>query len=125
MPGPRGDAVRGECPKNTTHSAILSKKITYSRSAQKRLAEARTKLARLQANIGSSTIAGRVRETKQLVLAQRAVEANLAAAECSVEKLRKSGEDSWESLIDEVDTTWEDLSLSIKKLVGRYSDCLK
>lgn len=100
----------------------IAKKAAFSKAAQKRLHDARMKLAGVKVKIRSATIAGHLVVTRQLEEAQRAVDANLGAAESSVERLRKSGEDAWQDLVPDVDSAWEDLSQSIKKLVAGYAD---
>ena len=111
--------------RNDRHVPALSKKVAYSRSAQKRLSEARAKIVGVNATIRSAKIAGHLVVTKQLEDAERAVDANLAAAEASLERLRKSGEGDWKNLSIDADTAWENLSLSIKKLVARYTESKK
>ena len=100
----------------------ISRKAAFSKAAQKRLHDARVKLFGVKARIRSATVAGKIVVNRQLEDAQRAVDANLVAAESSLERLRKSGNETWEDLTSEVDTTWEDLSQSIKKLVAGYSE---
>jgi flavin-dependent dehydrogenase len=104
------------------HVPALSKKAVYSRNAQKRLSEARTKIVGMKSAIRSAKIAGHLVITRQLEDAQRAVDANLGAAEASLERLRKSGEKSWEALSIDADTAWENLSLSMNKLVAGYTE---
>ena len=112
-------------PGRDKHVPALSKKAVYSRNAQKRLSEARTKIVGVKSTIRSAKIAGHVVVTKQLEDAQRAVDANLAAAEASLEQLRRSGEKEWIALSIGVDTAWENLSLSMKKLVAGYTESKK
>ena len=100
----------------------ISRKAAYSKAAQKRLHNARVKLVGVKARIRSATVAGQIVFNRQLEAAQRAVDANLVAAESSLERLRKSDDDAWEDLIPDVDTAWEDLSQSIKKLVAGFSE---
>jgi hypothetical protein len=100
----------------------ISRKAAYSKAAQKRLLDARVKLASVRAKIRSATVAKQIVVNRQLEDAQRAVDANLVAAESSLERLRKSGDEVWEDLTPDVDTAWEDLSQSIKKLVAGYSE---
>ncbi|MGB5624255.1 MAG: hypothetical protein WBM61_00875 [Woeseiaceae bacterium] len=76
----------------------------------------------MKSAIRSAKIAGHLVITRQLEDAQRAVDANLGAAEASLERLRKSGEKSWESLSIDADTAWENLSLSMNKLVAGYTE---
>lgn len=103
-------------------SHSISAKASYSKSARKKLVESRAKLDGVNAAIRQAIAAGRLRSSDQLERTQRAIEANLAAAEARLEKLQKSGEDGWQELRDQVDSAWEDLSGSIKKLVARISD---
>lgn len=111
-----------EQPRGAGHGTAISRKAAYSKAAQKRLHDARIKLNGVKARIRSATIAGDIIANRQLEDAQRAVDANLVAAESSLERLRKSGDDVWEDLAPDVDTAWEDLSQSIKKLVAGYSE---
>jgi hypothetical protein len=117
-----GGGMSDPGPGRDKHVPALSKKAVYSRNAQKRLSEARTKIVGVKSTIRSAKIAGHVVVTKQLEDAQRAVDANLGAAEASLERLRKSGEKSWEALSIDADTAWENLSQSIKKLVAGYAE---
>lgn len=100
----------------------MSAKAAYSRAAQKKLNDSKTKLDIVRARLKNAVAAGRVESNERLVRAQYAVDANLAAAEARVERLRKSGEDGWEELKNDIDTAWEDLSRSINNLVARFSD---
>lgn len=111
-----------EQTENAKRRTALIRKAAYSKAAQKRLHDARMKLLGVKARIRSATIAGDIVANRQLDDAQRAVDANLIAAESSLEQLRKSGDDVWEDLTPDVDTSWEDLSQSIKKLVAGYSE---
>jgi len=117
--------MSGPGPRKDTHLPALSKKAVYSRNAQKRLSEARTKIVGVKATIRSAKIAGHLAVTRQLEDAQRAVDANLAAAEASLERLRKSGEEDWQDLSVGADTAWENLSLSINRLVAGYAESKK
>lgn len=103
----------------------LATKAAYSKVAHEKLVETRTKLAGVKAKIRNAIAIGRIDATVQLKNAQRAVDLNLATAEARIEQLRKAGEDNWETLASDVDTAWEDLSKSIKKLVDRFSDIAK
>ena len=100
----------------------ISEKAAYSRAAQKRLSEAEIRLTGVKAKIRSATIAGHIIITRQLEDAQRAVDANLAAVKAGLERLRKSGDAAWKDQARDVDTAWENLSQSIKRLVAGYSD---
>ena len=100
----------------------IARKAAYSKAAKKRLHDARIKLGGVKARIRSATVARQIVVSRQLEDAQRAVDANLVAAESSLERLRKSGDNAWEDLTPDVDTAWEDLSQSIKKLVAGYSE---
>ena len=105
--------------------ASLQEKATYSRGVHKRLSAAKAKIVGVEATIRSASVAGHIMVTQQLEDAQRAVDANLAAAEESLERLRKSGEEAWEDLAIDADTAWENLSQSIKRLVAGYSESKK
>lgn len=110
-----------QAPETKRRTSILEK-AAYSRAAQKRLSETEIRLTGVAAKIRSATTAGHVVVTRQLEDAQRAVDANLDAVKASLEYLRKSSDVAWKEHIRDVDTAWENLSQSIKRLVAGYSD---
>jgi hypothetical protein len=104
------------------HNTSILEKAAYSRAAQKRLSGAEIRLTGVRARIRSATIAGHIAATRQLGEAQRAVDANLEAAKTRLERLRKSGDTTWQKHARDVDTAWEHLSQSIQRLVAGCSD---
>lgn len=100
----------------------IAKKAAYSRAAQKRLSVLETRLFGVNARIRSAKTAGHIVASQQLEDAQRAVEANLVAVKAALECLRKSGEATWNDHARDFDTAWENLSLSINRLVAGYSE---
>ncbi len=94
-------------------------------AANRKLADTKRKLGGVSAKIRNAVSIGRIDSTEQLRLTQHAVELDLLSAEQRIEELRKSDELSWEARADEVDSAWEDLSQSVKKLVARFSDMAK
>lgn len=114
MPKKQGPPLRCE--------TSLFEKAAYSGSAQIRLTETEARMARVKATIRSELIAGRIELTRQLDDAQRAVDANLDAVRLRLDRLRHSGDDEWKEDARDVDTAWEHLSQSIKRLVAGYSD---
>ena len=111
-----------EQPQQATYKTSISEKAAYTRALQKKLSETESRLAGVDARIRSATMAQQLVVTRQLSDAQRAVDANLAAVRSSLERLRKSSDKGWKKQIRDVDTSWENLSLSIKRLVAGYSD---
>lgn len=107
---------------NAAHRTSISAKAAYSKAAHRKLFESRAKLDGARAKIKNAVATGRIEASEQLEHAQQAVESNLHSAEVRLERLRKSGEEDWEALRDDIDSAWEDLSRSIKKLVDRFSD---
>ena len=105
-----------------TRRSSIAKKSAYSRAAQKRLAVLETRLFGVKAKIRSAKTAGHIGASQQLEDAQRAVEANLVAVKAALERLRKSGAAAWNDHARDVDTAWENLSLSINRLVAGYSE---
>ena len=103
----------------------LSAKAAYSIAASRKLAETKTKLDGVNAKIKNAISIGQIDATETLKHAQQAVASNLASAEQRIDELRKSGEHKWEARVDDVDSAWEDLSQSVKKLVARFSDMAK
>lgn len=100
----------------------VSTKAAYSRAAKKKLDETKAKLIGVNAKIRNAIATGQIDASEQLGHARRAVDMNLATVETQVEQLRKSGEDAWVGIKDDIETAWEDLSQSIKKLVARFTD---
>jgi len=105
-----------------TRKSSIAKKTAYSRAAQKRLSVLETRLFGVNDKIRSAKTAGQIVANQQLDDAQRAVEANLMAVKAALERLRKSGEVAWHDHARDVDTAWENLSLSINRLVAGYSE---
>lgn len=100
----------------------IAEKAAYSRAAQKKLTEAEIRLGGVKARIRSATVSGQLVVTRQLEDAQRAVDANLAEVHACLQRLRKSGDAEWKEHARNLDTAWEHLSGSIKRLVSCYSD---
>ena len=100
----------------------VAEKAAYSRAATRKLAESRARLDGVKAAIRHAVATGRVEPTEELERAQRAMAANLKAAEFRLAELRKSSETEWEDLRVDLDDAWEDLFRSVKQLVSRYTD---
>ena len=100
----------------------ILEKAAYSRAAQKRLSEAEIRLTGVKAKIRSATIAGHIAVTRQLKDGLVAVDANLASVKAALDRVRKSDDESWKERTRDMDTAWEHLSQSIKRLVAGYSD---
>jgi hypothetical protein len=107
---------------DVTLNSSIAKKTAFSKAAQKRLSALETKLFGVEARIRSATTAGHIVASRQLEDAQHAVKANLVAAKGALERLRKSGEPTWNDHAREFDTAWENLSRSINRLVAGYSE---
>ena len=111
--------------KSADRMKTLSAKAAYSKAANRKLAETKRKLDGVNAKIRNAISTGQIDATETLEHAQQAVATNLASAEQRIVELRKSGEHAWEARADDVETAWEDLSQSVKKLVARFSDMAK
>ena len=104
-----------------TRKSSIAKKTAYSSAAQKRLSVLEIRLLGVKAKIRSATMAGHIVANQQLEDAQRGVEANLVAVRAALERQRKSGA-AWNDHARDFDTAWENLSLSINRLVAGYSE---
>lgn len=111
-------------PESSKRSSILEK-AAYSTAVQKRLSESEIRLTGVRDRIRSATTAGHLAKTRQLDDALHAVDANLASVKTALGRLRKSGDQSWKERARDVDTAWEHLSQSIKRLVAGYSDGIR
>ena len=103
----------------------LSAKAACSKAANRKLADTKRILAGVNSKIRDAVSIGRIDATERFKRAQHAVDLNLWSAEQRIEDLRKADEQSWEAYADDVDSAWEDLSQSVKKLVARFSDMAK
>ena len=117
--------MRAQPEKNADRMKTLSAKAAYSKAANRKLAETKRKLDGVNAKIRNAVSIGQIDATEHLKRAQHAVNLNLLSAERRIEELRKSGENAWTTCADDVDSAWEDLSQSVKKLVARFSDMAK
>ena len=107
------------------HVTTLSAKAVCSMAANRKLADTKRTLAGVNSKIGNAVSTGRIDGTKPLKLAQHAVDLNLLSLEQRIDELRKADAQSWEACADDVDSAWEYLSQSVKKLVARFSDMAK
>ena len=103
----------------------LSAKAAYLKAANRKLADTKRVLAGVNAKIRNAVSIGRIDPTERFKRAQHAVDLMFLSAEQRIEELRKADEHSWEACADDVDSAWEDLSQSVKKLVARFSDMAK
>ncbi len=100
----------------------LTTKATYSKAEHKKLVETRAKLAGVNAKITCAINSGEIAPSERLDRARRAIDVGLAIAEVRLDQLRKSGEDDWMNVSVEVESAWEELSRSIKRLVSTISE---
>jgi len=115
---------REQVPK-TAQKRSISEKAAYSRTAQKRLSEVEVRLTGVKAKVRSAVASGHIAMTLQLEDALLAVDANLASVKAALDCVRKSGDTTWMECTRDMDTAWENLSQSIKRLVAGYSDGLR
>lgn len=101
--------------------AAPAKKADYSRAAQRKLMETRTRLIGVFAKINNAIATGCIDGSDRLISARNAVQSNLDSVEAQLEMLRKCG-DEWLSLRDDVDDAWENLSKSVAALVALFAD---
>jgi hypothetical protein len=106
----------------SAHVRSVSEKAAYSKKSRKQLAGFRTKIFGLRDSIKHAIATGSLKSSDKLEHAQRAIEVRLAMAETQLEALRKSGEEGWLDLRDDLEDAWEDLSHSINKVVAQIKD---
>ena len=109
-------------PTNRAHSRKVAAKAAYSKEARRKLIESRSKLDGVVTGVKQAITLGRLRASKQLDLALRAIEISFEAVETRLRDLQKSGEDDWEELRVQLESAWENLAHSIKNLVARFAD---
>lgn len=102
-------------------SSAGSKKAAYTRKSEARLEEAKAKLDVVKARIKGAVADGQIGALDTLDNAQKQADSHVAKVEKQIQRLKKTGEDSWEELKDGLENTWDDLMLSIKKIGKRKS----
>ena len=100
----------------------LAAKTTECRDAHRRFNATSMRLAGVRAKIRNALRTGRLAPSNQLEAAQRAVDANLKAVARSLDRLHKAGDVEWEIQRTALETTWEDLYRSVKRLVAVMDD---
>jgi hypothetical protein len=101
---------------------VFAERTAYSQAAEARLAEIRSILAGINATIRNGVAASRMPPTLDLGQLQRAVLANLDDAQRHLDRLRHSDDAGWESCKVDMESAWEDLSRSIRRLVSVIPD---
>ena len=114
--------MRAQVEADAGHAKALAAKAACSKAANRKLADTKRILAGANSKIGNAVSTGRIDATGQFKRAQRAVDLNLLSVGQRIEELRKADQQSWEACANDVDSAWEDLSQSVKKLVARFSD---
>lgn len=109
-------------PTNRAHSRKVAAKAAYSKEGRKKLIESRSKLDGVTTGVKQAITLGRLRPSKQLDLALRAMEVNFEAVETRLRELQKSSEDDWEEQRIQLEGAWEHLAHSIRNLVARFSE---
>lgn len=100
----------------------LAAKATECREAHRRLNETSMRLAGVRAKIRNALQTGCITRSDRLESAQRAVDANLKAVVRSLDRLHKAGDPEWETQRIDLETAWEDLYRSVKRLVAALDD---
>lgn len=104
------------------YSKVLAAKSAACRAAQRRLDETTMRLAGVRAKIRNAQHTGHLAQSTALETATRAVDSNLDSARRCLDRLRKAGDPEWEASREDLDTAFEDLYRSIKRLVAVMED---
>lgn len=100
----------------------VSAKAAFSRATRKKLIHSRAQLDGVNAAIRLAIANGQLCSSDSLEKLRLAMEVRLAAAERSLERLQKSGDDRWETMREEVDGSFRDLSKSIAGAIEQVAE---
>lgn len=92
----------------------------YIRNIELKLAEKEATLSLIKRKINVATESGRIHASDQLRNAEHQADCCVAELGKQLEQLENADDQSWEGLRFRVDTAWDDLSQSIRKLVARF-----
>lgn len=106
-------------PMTTKSTARPTGKSVYTRMTEARIAEAGGKLATVKARMRAVIAGGQVEAGETLQKAQAQADSQLARVQRRLDRLKDADEDSWEGHTAGIERAWDDLSLSIKKIVTR------
>jgi len=105
----------GELPR------IAADRCAYVRSVQEKLAEKRAALELVKRKVNRAVTAGRIARSDQLVNAERQADGCLLAVENWVTRLSSHPDDDWKDSRFRTDIALEELSISVKQMVARFT----
>lgn len=94
----------------------MSKKEAYKQKIEAEVEVAQAKLTELKAQAKSVTADARIKYDKQIDEFQQAVD----TTKIKLEELGEASEDAWEHLKDNIDSTWSEISASIRKAMPPF-----
>lgn len=97
------------------------RKDAYTRKAEAQLEEAVARLETVKARLKGAVADGQIEMAETLRNAEKQADAHVETVRRRLARLRDAGEESWEDLKEGVDEAWEELAVTIKKIVGRFS----
>ena len=98
-----------------------AQKAAYIRSAKKSVADKRTVLELVKSKVDRAVSSGRIIRSDQLANAERRADSCLAAVENCIERLRTDVDGSWERARIKTDCALDELSISVKQMVARFT----
>lgn len=113
--GNRSLLMPGDCERS-------AERAEYVRSMHANLAQVRLKIDGVRQRLAGALATKKFSSEAQIRQALQAVETNLGNMEARLRRISESDDRSWDACRNEADNNWESLSLSIKRLVSRFSD---
>jgi len=93
----------------------MREKELYQQKVEARLEELKAEISRLRAQASGASADAQLEINKQI----DALEDQLAEGESKLAALAAAGEDSWESIKEDIDTAWQSLQSALRDAVSR------
>lgn len=108
-------------PRKSTSLQPDAPKAAYIRAVTKKLADQRTVLGLVKRKVDRAVASGRIIRSDQLANAERRADSCLSAVENCIERLSADSDGTWENSRFKVDAALDDLSVSVKQMVARFT----
>jgi hypothetical protein len=105
----------------TIAGAKPSSKQVYLRSLEERLRQKKAQLANVKRKVKHAAKASRSGINVQVQNAEKRADSALATMTAQLQILKDADDISWEQLKFGIEIAWEDLSLSVARIVARFS----
>jgi len=101
--------------------ANATKQSSYTRKQAAKLEETKAKLDGVKAKIKTAVANGQIESSEQLMKAELQAESHLATVEQRLAQVKDASEVSLDDLKIGLELAWDDLAISIRKIVARLT----